>query len=213
MQLEIENKKYNIIIKKSHRTKNTYIKFDDQMNLIVSTNIFTSDKNIQRIIEKEYKSISKMYQYNIKKQAFNSKFFYLGKEYKIIYGNNKGLIFDGDFVYVNESTNIDKELIKLALNLFSSRLEYLYKNFVQDIPKPSGITIRKMKTRWGVCNTKTRRITLNMLLIKRNMLCIDYVIIHELSHLVEANHSKKFWKVVESNFPEYKKAIKMLKEY
>ena len=74
----------------------------------------------------------------------------------------------------------------------------------RNIPEPS-LRIRKMKTRWGVCNTKTHVITLNLELITKDINCLDYVIYHELSHLVEANHSKRFWLVVEENFKDYKK--------
>ena len=50
-------------------------------------------------------------------------------------------------------------------------------------------------------------------LIKRKIECLDYVIVHELSHLVEANHSTRFWKVVEENYPDYKEIKKQMKEY
>ena len=70
-----------------------------------------------------------------------------------------------------------------------------------------------MKSRWGVCNTKTKRVTLNLELIKKNISCLDYVIVHELSHLIHANHSKDFWDLVEKNYPEYKKVRKLMKEY
>ena len=69
-----------------------------------------------------------------------------------------------------------------------------------------------MKTRWGVCNVKTHKITLNLELIKKDIRCLDYVIIHELSHLLYANHSKEFWKCVEDNFKDYKKIRKELKD-
>ena len=58
------------------------------------------------------------------------------------------------------------------------------------------LTIRKMKTRWGVCNYKTKRVTLNFNLIKKDIKYLDYVIVHELSHLLYPNHSKNFWKYV-----------------
>ena len=69
-----------------------------------------------------------------------------------------------------------------------------------------------MKTRWGVCNVKTKKITLNLELIKKKIECLDYVIVHELSHLLYANHSKEFWNCVGNNFKDYKKIRKELKE-
>ena len=69
-----------------------------------------------------------------------------------------------------------------------------------------------MKSRWGVCNTKTHVITLNLELITKDIHCLDYVIMHELSHLVEPNHSKRFWSVVEENCRNYKYYRKLTNE-
>ena len=68
-----------------------------------------------------------------------------------------------------------------------------------------------MKTRWGVCNTKNYNITLNRELIKYDISCLDYVIVHELAHLIEANHSKQFWQIVEKYYPNYKNCRKILR--
>ena len=86
-----------------------------------------------------------------------------------------------------------------------------YKRFTKKIPYPT-LTIRKMTTRWGVCNTRAKRVTLNLELMKKPIYCLDYVIMHELSHLIHPNHSKDFWALVEENCPEYKKIKKILKE-
>ena len=69
-----------------------------------------------------------------------------------------------------------------------------------------------MKTRWGVCNRRDNVITLNTELLKKDIDLIDYVIIHELCHFYEANHSKKFWDLVSIYYPDYKNARKRLKE-
>ena len=74
------------------------------------------------------------------------------------------------------------------------------------------LKIRKMKTRWGVCNTSTHNITLNQELYRYDIKCLDYVIVHELSHLIEANHSKKFWNIVEKYYPNYKAIRKQLRD-
>ena len=70
-----------------------------------------------------------------------------------------------------------------------------------------------MKTRWGVCNTRNKRVTLNLELIKKPLFCLDYVIVHELSHLIHPNHSKDFWLLVEDNCKNYKQIRKLMKEY
>ena len=95
--------------------------------------------------------------------------------------------------------------------IFSERLKYNYDLFEENIPFPS-LRIRKMKTRWGVCNVKTKTVTLNSLLLKYEIDKLDYVIIHELSHLIYANHSKDFWNLVSKYCPKYKEMRKALKE-
>ena len=66
---------------------------------------------------------------------------------------------------------------------------------------PKRVTIRKQKTRWGSC-TADGNISLNLFLIKAPPHIIDYVIVHELAHLRELNHSPRFWKIVEQHCPD-----------
>ena len=70
-----------------------------------------------------------------------------------------------------------------------------------------------MKTRWGVCNRKDNSVTLNLELIKRDLKYLDYVIVHELSHLIHGDHSPSFWKLVEENMPDYKKYREEMKDF
>ncbi|MDR1567501.1 MAG: M48 family metallopeptidase [Streptococcaceae bacterium] len=66
------------------------------------------------------------------------------------------------------------------------------------------IGIRKMSSRWGSCTTKTRRIRLNSALKYCSRECLEYVIVHELAHLRENNHSSRFWAIVSGVLPDYK---------
>jgi len=77
------------------------------------------------------------------------------------------------------------------------------------LPVPA-ISVRAQKTLWGSCS-QSGRLSLNWKLILLPDWVRDYVIIHELMHLVEFNHSDNFWKRVEESFPEYKKAEYWLK--
>lgn len=68
-----------------------------------------------------------------------------------------------------------------------------------------------MSTKWGVCNVTKKVITLNSELIKIDIKYLNYVIYHELSHLVYPNHSKDFWLLVEHYVPNYKNYKKEMK--
>jgi len=95
-----------------------------------------------------------------------------------------------------------------AMSDFSRRLELLAARL--DIPTPR-LFLSNANTRWGSCNSKSE-IRLNWKLIQAPPHIINYVTAHELAHLKEMNHSARFWAVVESIFPEYKKAEKELKQ-
>lgn len=73
------------------------------------------------------------------------------------------------------------------------------------------IAIRDQKTRWGSCSSK-KNLNFNWRLIMAPAGVLDYVVVHELSHLKEMNHSKRFWREVEQVMPEYKKYNNWLKE-
>ena len=73
------------------------------------------------------------------------------------------------------------------------------------------ITIRHQKTRWGSC-TKSGNLNFNCLLMKMPQNVRDYVIVHELAHRKELNHSSRFWSIVAQYCPDYKEATKWLKE-
>jgi hypothetical protein len=73
------------------------------------------------------------------------------------------------------------------------------------------VFIKDTITRWGSCNQKKKNINLNFRLLFAPTWVMDYVIIHELAHIKEGNHSKAYWSLVESAFPNYKEARKWLK--
>lgn len=64
--------------------------------------------------------------------------------------------------------------------------------------------IKKMKTRWGSCNTRAHRIWLNLNLIKKPLICLEYVLVHELVHLLEASHNKRFHTLMTHFMPQWR---------
>ncbi len=76
---------------------------------------------------------------------------------------------------------------------------------------PKKIGFRNQKTRWGSCSSDSS-ITLNWKLVAFDQELVDYVIIHELCHIQHANHSKRFWTLVETHCPDYKRLNKQLNQ-
>lgn len=211
MKIEIDGKEYNVIVEKKISTKNIYIRVKEDLNIYVTANKLTSNKKISDVIENNYKFIEKTIKKIEKRNIKKNDFYYLGKKYNINYTNDKDLILDEENVYFNKEFNLDKWYRKRASVVFKIELDKIYEKFPYEIPYPS-LVIRNMKTRYGVCNIKLKKVTLNLELIKKDIIYIDYVIVHELSHLIEANHSKDFWKIVSEVMPDYKKIRKELKD-
>ncbi len=86
--------------------------------------------------------------------------------------------------------------------------------YYEDIMKvrSSKLSYRKTKTQWGSCSYKNS-ISLNSYLVMLPKELIEYVVIHELSHIKHKNHSKEFWSLVECYCPEYKKSKAEIKKY
>ncbi len=208
MQINIGNDNYEVeIIKKNNR--NTYIRVKNG-KIIVTTNYLTSKESIKKLISDNIDSIIKMIDTDIKKQDKKEHFYYFGKQYDLIYGFSE-IQFDGDKVYAPNKKELDKYLSKEIRRIFEDRLNYWYNIFEEKIPVPN-LKIRKMTSRWGVCNTKSHNVTLNSELAKYDITCLDYVCVHELSHFIYPNHQEGFWNLVGKYYPNYKKARKMLKE-
>lgn len=212
MELSRGGVSYPIIIERKLGQKNTYIRVKKDLSIYVTTGRFTTNSSILKLIDTNYSKIVKMIDTQTKKKINNDGFYYLGKKYTIQYIEKDSIYIEGNTVYMGENVDIDKFYKKEASHIFLERLDYLYEQYSRNIPYPK-LRIRKMTTRWGVCNIKTHIITLNLELIKRDVKYLDYVIVHELTHLVYGDHSSKFWSVVEENMKDYKKYRKEMKEF
>lgn len=72
--------------------------------------------------------------------------------------------------------------------------------------------IRTMKTKWGACNAGARRIWLNLELVKKPVQCLEYLIVHELAHLVERRHNDRFVSLMDRHLPQWRHHRKVLNE-
>lgn len=159
--------------------------------------------------------------------------YFLMRDLKLILNKRKEWIFDN----INKSKNKTNHLLFLGKEFSNIEEIILYynTNYDQSFTKISDviphfitsifrknlnnlnqtvslIKIKKMRSAWGICY-KNRNITLNSLLICCPIEVIEYVIIHELCHLVHMNHSKSFWNEVSKHCPNYILQKKWLKEH
>ena len=87
-----------------------------------------------------------------------------------------------------------KKMIPGLIVKWESRMQVIVKDF----------GIKKMKTRWGTCNRKAGRIWLNLELAKRPPGCLEYVVVHEMVHLLERYHNKHFYSLLDAFFPGWR---------
>ncbi len=136
--------------------------------------------------------------------------------------NHSGKILGGD-LYLKMSSNIPVNLRHQASKKLISRL--VSHDFLPEISKKvddfndryfqeniNNITIKYNHTNWGSCSSKSNLNFSSRLLFAPDEV-IDYVIVHELAHLKEANHSARFWAIVEKVMPDYKRHEKWLSTY
>jgi len=137
-----------------------------------------------------------------------------GEEYPITKRTGQSAGFDGVDFYMPADLPSDHikatcvEIYKiLAKAHISNRVAFFSKHMNVF---PSIVKINSAKTRWGSCSTK-KSLNFSWRLIMADDSVIDYVVVHELSHLVEMNHSARFWAVVAKVLPDYKKNKVQLK--
>ena len=211
MKYTLDGIDYDVIIEKKNN-KNLYIRVKDDLKIYVTCNYLTSKNMIKKVLDSNQTSLQKMINQannNINKR---NKFFYLGKEYDIIINEDtkKVQIVDNKIFTKNEKM-LNKWYNDEIVRIFDDRYIYVFNHFNENIKSPI-LKIRTMKTRWGVYNKKNHTITLNSKLIEYDVSKIDYVIIHELSHIIHFDHSKEFWNLVSKYCKNYKEIRKEMKE-
>lgn len=209
MQKMIDTDLVEIVIEYKNN-KNIYMRFKEDQKLYVTCNRFVSKKAILKLIDDNIIKITKMYKKVCKTKEQDLFFNYLGKQYTICYNESvKKTYLEGDVVFTPNKKKLDKFYQSETKRIFTSEVERIVPYF-ENIPR-FVLKFRTMKTRWGVNNRGNNTITLNTELLKKEIDLLDYVIIHELCHFYEANHSSHFWKYVEKYYPKYKEARKRLR--
>lgn len=98
---------------------------------------------------------------------------------------------------------------KILENFYRAELKKIIPEFISDLEKKMNVTvkefgIKRMKTRWGTCNPKAKRIWINLELAKKPRACLQYLITHEMVHLLERKHNKKFFAHMDRFMPSWR---------
>ena len=184
--------------------------YDKAEWIIASREKITAKKH--NVIDKEIKT--------------GSHIFINGKNYiiKIIAGKfNHVYIHDTLLtVQIKENFITSQEYINAYFESWLKEMTYMLTDKYMDIylaklnkyhlTKPE-LSIRNMTSHWGSCIPSKNKITINKNLIYPPHECLEYVVLHELSHLVEANHSKNFYNIIESVMPDWKERKNILNNF
>lgn len=140
--------------------------------------------------------------------------YYLGRQYllKIEKGKAEEVHYSGRYLKVETNTPTPEHIKKLLNKWYRQRAKLKFAEYAEPLierfkkydVEPNNLYIQQMKYRWGSCSAKGN-IILNPELIKAPKACVEYVIIHELCHLVHRNHSRAFFALQSREMPDWKK--------
>lgn len=192
-------------------------------SVFVSANNNISQEEIENFIIKKSEMIfnaierySEISKYSAEDYSYvtGESFRYLGKNLRLKVNVGKRKVdTDGVYLYMTLHDISDKEMKMQLLSkwydkesrtLFPAIIRDVYNKLFQkyDIALPS-LIIRNMTSRWGSCQIKKNTITLNRRLIETPMECIEYVVVHEFTHFLQPNHSRKFYDLLAVFMPDW----------
>jgi len=139
-----------------------------------------------------------------------------GNQYRLEEGKELGTAYEireGVILYKGNPAAALEQLRRDNFWYIEKEFLETYKRFSGLIKQKPFLTIRKMKSRWGSCNHRTGRITVNRALVHLDSRLVRFVMYHEFAHLVHPNHGRAFKSLLGKLLPEYKTNEKELKNY
>jgi predicted metal-dependent hydrolase len=218
----------NYTVKRSRKRKRTIsLQISDKSELVIAAPYFTPISEINRFVREKqnwiHKTIQKHKEESIKnkeKEYINGEmFYYLGESFplEVFFEQNelKGLVFWGNRFYLNTADAAENGIFyfvswykKKAKQHLRQRVDFFSQEFNLRTEK---VKITSAEKRWGSCSADDN-LSFSFRLMMAPPDIIDYVIVHELMHIKEKNHSAAFWKLIEMVMPEYKIHRLWLKE-
>ena len=214
-----------VMIKYRKNMKNIYLKVEKNSDVVVSAPPRTPNYLIKKLIRDNIDEIKLrrnnilMNGYTVKQYVTGEKHIIFGKEYvlEVKLGNkNVVRLSDDKVILVIKDKDQDREQIVtsyLRKVLYNKALEFINK-YEKIMGVHAGqLRIKKMKTRWGTCNIEAKRIWINYELIKYPIECLEHIVVHELTHLLETNHTPRFYALLGKYYPNFRENDKLIKEF
>ena len=226
MNIILEDLKFNIIHRTNKKIKRISLSLENQEEIIVKTPLGIKSHELREIVLHHQNwilnSIKKVPVKNIFDFVNGSKLPFIGKYYPIKFiidekmVNAKCILRDDIFyIYHNkEKKSYDDfldSLKKFYQKMAVKTIDPLFDKWCYETKMyPENISYRKAKRRWGSCS-HINNISINYMLLQFPIKTIEYVVLHELCHIKEKNHSKRFWNLVSLYMPDYKQQEEVLK--
>lgn len=222
--VEIKGIKFEVEITKK-KIRNIYLRLQDN-KIEASCPYYVPKYEVYKFIESKRDWIYKVYQFNNNRPKnlylYNGgdTFYVFGKPYKLVrnIGRKKVVISEDTifFTYKDDSLDSIKALYKyFDTELLNKAKIYLdkYRPLLLDYGynEEPILNARLMSSKWGVCYTRNNKINISSYLIHYPYECLEYIMIHELTHFIIPNHSKRFYEIIANNMPDYKRANSLLK--
>lgn len=140
--------------------------------------------------------------------------YFLGRSYRLEViekvGKHKVELVGGHKIRLTVSANTSTQArLKLINEWYREQLKQVIPKLIEQWQIKTGVVaddwgVKKMKTKWGSCNIEAKRIWLNLDLAKKPPECLEYIIVHELVHLLERNHNKRFIAYMDAFMPKWR---------
>ena len=198
------------------RIKNIYLRIRADGEVSVTAPIGCSDEKICSFVTEKMswiiKNRKKVLDKNESDKSIPETVSIFGTEYPIRYvrANKDSVFINDEDVEVHVSGAADPEKVKKLVEKMYRKLTFEEISIL--IPKwskrmglyPDEWKICKMNSMWGNCRKEKKELHFSLNLASKPIEFIDYVVVHELAHLKEANHSEKFWRIVSQYIPDYR---------
>ena len=214
-----------VTIKYRKNMKNIYLKVEKNAEVVVSAPPRTPNYIIKKLIQENIDEIKLrrnnilMNDYTMKQYVTGEKHIIFGKEFvlEVKLGNkNVVRLSDDKIILVIKDKDQDREQIVtsyLRKVLYNKALEFSNKYEKIMGVRAEQLRIKKMKTRWGTCNIEAKRIWINYELVKYPIECLEHIVVHELTHLLETNHTPRFYALLGKYYPNFRENDKLIKEF
>ena len=214
-----------VTIKYRRKMKNIYLKVERNADVVVSAPPRTPNYIIKKMVQENIDEIRERRNnilkngHTIKYFVTDEKHFIFGREFELeirLGTKNIVILSNEKMVLVIKNKEQNREQIVtnyLRKVLYNKALEFINKYEENMGVHAEQLRIKKMKTRWGTCNIKAKRIWINYELVKYPIECLEHIVVHELTHLLETNHTPRFYELLGKYYPNFRENDKLIKEF